>query len=164
MFPIKTCGGGNSFGSDKPSAQQTSHNPANRPIDTAPHSRRCPVCAIAAQGSSPNAEPPNGRSAASGSGFVFELAIQVLVLGDHLLEQRPVDRIPARLLLDVTHLDDRLDAIEDELRLVARPPPTAALTLRCAHFPSRCCSTDRPGSSASRRAASRPCTAPSSCP
>src|ERR1700760_3146673 len=117
MLPMNTCGGGSSFGSDQPSAQHSSHNPANSPIDSAPHNRRCATCAIAPQGSEPNGDPPAGRSAVSGSGFVLELAIELLVLGYHLFQQAPVDRVAAGLFLDVAHLHDRFDTVEDELGL-----------------------------------------------
>src|ERR1700730_1541613 len=35
--PMKTCGGGSSFGSAQPISQRNSQMPANRPIDRQPH-------------------------------------------------------------------------------------------------------------------------------
>jgi hypothetical protein len=51
-------------------------------------------------------------------GLVLELGIEVLVLGDHLLEQCPVDGIPAGLVLDVAHLDQAVGALQDEFGLL----------------------------------------------
>src|SRR5689334_10399613 len=108
MLPIKTCGGGKSLGSAKPRAQHASHSPANKPIDTAPQRIRGATTATTARMRS------SGRcgSVASGSRLVLELAIEILILGNDLLQQRPIDRIASWLLLDVAHLGNRLDAVE----------------------------------------------------
>src|ERR1700730_6149316 len=60
------------------------------------------------------------RSPARSRGLIFEACVEILILGDDLLKQRPVDRVAGGLLLDVSHLDQRVGAVEDELGLAAR--------------------------------------------
>src|SRR5258707_99537 len=60
------------------------------------------------------------RSPGRSRGFVFEAGVEILVLGDDLLKQRPVDGVAGGFLLDVAHFDQRVGAVEDELGLAAR--------------------------------------------
>src|SRR4029079_4180645 len=106
VLPTTPCVRGTSLGPHQPSAQHVSHMPANRPIDSAPQNSRGATATTAAR----TRANGNGANEVSGRRLVLELAIEVLIGGDDLLEQRPVDRVAARLLLDVAHLGQRLDA------------------------------------------------------
>src|SRR4051812_27989430 len=65
------------------------------------------------------AVPVAGPRASSRDGLELQRGVEVLVLGDDLLEQGPVDGGAGGDLLDVAQFLHRLATVQDELRVVA---------------------------------------------
>src|SRR4051794_35852158 len=102
------CGGGNSLGSAQPTSQQSSHRPANSPIDRIVQpirasipspvivaSRRATAAGRDVPAADPSEKAGGATTAMSGRRLVLELAVEVGILLDDLFEQRPVDRVGA---------------------------------------------------------------------
>src|SRR5262245_19005046 len=121
-------GGGNSFGSAIPRSQSASQVPENIPIETmvqptreSHEGTRSPWC-VGIAGASLRILLPSLRSTAAANEaisrrLVFELAVEVVVFGDHLLKQRPIDRAPSRFFLDVAHRHQAVSSAQDKICL-----------------------------------------------
>src|SRR5580693_5878626 len=110
--------------------QRNSQRPAKSPTESRPQPSFGP-CSSTKAIVRRSKEEPNRRESATlrssaifmlvadtgSGGFVFELGVNVRNLGDRFFEKAPVDRILARLLLDVAHRHDRIDTVQDEVRL-----------------------------------------------
>src|ERR1700677_4542703 len=111
--------------------KRNSQRPAKSPTDSSPQPSFGPCCSTKAIVCRSRDEPNRGESATLPSPpifmlvadmgrsgrLVFEFGVDVWNLGDRLFEKAPVDRILARLLFDVAHRHDGIDAVQDEVRL-----------------------------------------------